>query len=119
MREKVSCPLPAVLSVDLGLYTHRVPRHNDFKKAAAIPFQKIAGPVDSRDSAVTILHTTPPCPRTRRTPAPDSGLPSFERIQQLLAGSKIEKKGRMLAGDPGELAEGIMDYLREHGFVES
>lgn len=119
VREKVRCTLPAVLSVDMGLYTYRVPSHADLEKAAAIAFQTIAGPVESSNPAVSILQTMPPRPRPKHVPAPDSGLPAIERIQQLLTGSKIEKKGQLLEGEPGELAAGIMDYLIEHGFVDS
>ena len=61
---------------------------------------------------------TPPRPRTRKTPAPDSNLPAFQRIRHLLSGSKIEKKGRILEGDPEVLAEGIVAYLRERGFID-
>ena len=118
VREKISCPLPAVLSVDMGLYTYRVPSHADLERAAAIPFQAITSPAVFSDLAVSTLQTTPPCPRPKLTPAPESGLPAIERIRQLLTGSRIEKKGQMLEGEPEKLAAGIMDYLIEHGFVE-
>jgi len=118
-REKVSCPTPAVLSVDMGMYTYRIPSHADLQKAAAMPIQSIAGPVESSGPAISTLRTMPPRPRPKHDPAPDSGLPAIERIQQLLTGSKIEKKGRMLEGEPDELVAGIMDYLVEHGFVEA
>ena len=117
-REKVSCPTPAVLSVDMGTHAYRIPSHADLQKAAATPIQSIAGPVESSGLAVSVLQTMPPRPRPKHDPAPDSGLPAIERIQQLLTGSKIEKKGRMLEGEPDELVAGIMDYLLEHGFVD-
>jgi electron transfer flavoprotein beta subunit len=113
VREKVSCPIPAVLSVDMGLYTYRVPSHADLERAAAMPIQSIAGPIESSDHVVSILQTMPPRPRPKQTPAPDSRLPAIERIQQLLTGSKIAKKGQMLQGEPDELVAGIMDYLME------
>jgi electron transfer flavoprotein beta subunit len=119
VRETVSCLLPAVLSVDMGLYAYRIPGHANLQKAAAMPIQSIAGPVESSEIAVSISHTMPPRPRPKQTPAPDNSLPAIERIQQLLTGSIIEKKGQMLQGDSEELVEGIMDYLGEHGFVES
>lgn len=119
VREKVSCPMPAVLSVDMGMYTYRVPTHTDLEKAKAVPIQSITGPIESIVPMVSVSKTMPPRPRAKQEPAPDSGLPAIERIQQLLTGSKIEKKGQMLEGDPNELVQGIMDYLIEHGFVDS
>lgn len=119
VREKVSCPMPAVLSVDMGMYTYRVPRHVDLEEASGAPIQSVAGPVDPIDPMVSISQTMPPCPRPKRTPAPESSLPAIHRIQQLLTGSKIEKKGKMLEGSPDELVQGIIDYLTEHGFVDA
>ena len=119
VRERVSCPLPAVLSADMGLYTYRVPRHTDLEKAAAATIQSVAGPIECTDAMVSSLQTMPPRPRPKQTVAPDSSLPTIERVQQLLTGSKVEKKGRMLQGEPEELVEGIMDFLTEHGFVEA
>jgi electron transfer flavoprotein beta subunit len=118
IREKVCCPLPAVLSVDMGMFAYRVPRHKDMERAWAVPIQTVAGLGKRADPMVSVAKTMPPCPRTMRTPAPDSSLPAIQRIQQLLTGSKIEKKGRILQGDPEVLVEGILDYLTENGFVD-
>lgn len=119
VRERVSCPMPAVLSVDMGMYTYRVPSHVDLERAKAVPIQSANGPIVPGDPMVSILQTTAPRPRPKQTLAPNSSLPAIQRIHQLLTGSKIEKKGRMLEGDPDELVEGIMDFLTEHGFVDT
>lgn len=118
VREKVRCSMPAVVSVDMGLYTYRVPGHADLEKASAVSIQSAVGPVEPIDPMVLKLETMPPRPRPKRTPAPDSSLPAMQRIQQLLTGSKIEKKGETLKGDPEVLVEGIMGFLVEHGFVD-
>ncbi|MEN8245294.1 MAG: hypothetical protein ABFS43_10380 [Thermodesulfobacteriota bacterium] len=118
VRERVSCPIPAVLSVDMGMHTYRVPSHADLEKAKTVPIQSVSGPAAPGAPMVSILQTMPPCPRPKQTPAPDSSLPAIQRIQQLLIGSKIEKKGQMLEGGPEKLVEGIMDYLAENGFVD-
>ncbi len=60
-----------------------------------------------------------PRPRPKRIPVPDSRLEAFDRIQQLLMGSRIEKKGTILQGSPESQAEGIISFLEEHGFPES
>ena len=68
-----------------------------------------------------LLHkkTFPPRPRPKRVLTPDSSLPAFERINQLLAGSSIEKKGAMLTGDPESQVQGIISYLIENGFLNT
>jgi electron transfer flavoprotein beta subunit len=60
-----------------------------------------------------------PRPRPKKIPVPDSRLGAFDRIQQLLMGSRIEKKGTILQSSPELQAEGIISFLEEHGFLES
>ena len=52
-------------------------------------------------------------------PVPDSRLPAYERILQLLSGSKVEKKGDMLTGSLESQVNGIIDYLKANGFVDA
>jgi len=118
-REKVRCRLPAVLSVDMGMFTYRVARHADLEKASAAPIQTAVGLFEPAEPMISVSKAMPPRPRTMRTPAPDSSLPALQRIQQLLTGSKIEKKGEILEGNPEVLVEGIINYLSEHGFVDA
>jgi electron transfer flavoprotein beta subunit len=118
VREKIGCRLPLVLSVDMGMFTHRVPEHDALKKASETPIQMVSGFSESITPAISILKTMPPRPRTMKIPAPDSSLPAIERIEKLLKGSKIEKKGQILEGDPEVLVAGIINYLAEHGFID-
>ena len=118
-RAKVRCGLPAVLSVDLGMFAYRIARHEDLERASAAPIQTAIGPLDPVEPIIRVLKKLPPRPRTKAIGAPDSSLPALERIQQLLTGSKIEKKGTLLEGEPEVLVEGIIDYLMEHGFVDA
>jgi electron transfer flavoprotein beta subunit len=50
-------------------------------------------------------------------PTPDSRLSAAERIGQLLTGSRMEKKGRVLMGDPESQIEGIVSFIKELGFL--
>ena len=119
VREKVRCRLPAVLSVDMGMFAHRVARHADLEKASAAPIQMAVGHLEPAEPMTTVSQTMPPRPRTMRTPAPESSLPALQRIQQLLTGSKIEKKGEILEGEPELLVEGIINYRTKNGFVDA
>ena len=59
----------------------------------------------------------PPRPRPKRIPAPDSRLGASERIRQLLAGSRMEKKGVLLTGTPESQVEAILSFLKDHDFL--
>ena len=51
--------------------------------------------------------------------APDSRQHAYDRIMQLLTGSKVEKKGEILTGSPESQVEGIIAFLKTNGFLES
>ena len=119
VREKVRCRLPAVLSVDMGMFAYRVARYADLEEASAAPIQTAVGLCEPAESVTSVSQTMAPRPRTMRTPAPDSSRPALQRIRQLLTGSKIEKKGEILEGEPEVLVEGIINYLTDHGFVDA
>jgi electron transfer flavoprotein beta subunit len=116
VREIIQCSLPAVLSLDMGLDV-RLPRFEDKHRALSAPVEKRIYP-DEGDPARTVVRATfPPRPRPKKVFTPDSRLEAFERIQQLLMGSRVEKKGTRLTGPADSQAEGILSFLREHGFV--
>ncbi len=119
VREKIQCRLPAVLSADMGAFAYRVPKYADIEKANAAPIQPAIGLSEPFETMLSVSKIMPPLPRTKKTLAPDSRLPASQRIQQLLTGSKIEKKGQILEGNSEVLVEGIISYLSEHGFIEA
>ena len=117
VREEIDCSLPAVFSISQPGIATRLPSYEQRQKAMINPFKILdikTGNVENR-----LLHkkTFPPRPRPKRVLTPDSSLPAFDRINQLLAGSNIEKKGTMLTGDPESEVEGIISYLIENGFL--
>jgi electron transfer flavoprotein beta subunit len=59
-----------------------------------------------------------PRPGLRRVPAPDSSLPAFERIQQLLQGTTKRRKGRLIRGTGEELAEEVFQALLSEGWLD-
>jgi electron transfer flavoprotein beta subunit len=60
-----------------------------------------------------------PRPRSRIIPVPDSNLDAFDRVLQLLTGSRVEKKGELLTGSTTSQVEGIINFLKENQFIES
>lgn len=119
IREVIECPLPAVFSVDAGAIEPPFPTYEEKKQSQTLPVQKIIYDKDTVFPQSICTKTFPPRPRPKKAPAPDPGLDAFNRIGQLLTGSRVEKKGEMLRGSPESQVDGIISFLGGHGFLES
>lgn len=117
IREVIECPLPALFTVDKEIQEALLPTHENKLKARSARIEKIAFRNSMPANRITHGGVYPPRPRPKRVPAPDSGLEAFYRIEKLLSGSLIEKKGLVLRGDPRSQAEAIASFLEEHGFL--
>jgi electron transfer flavoprotein beta subunit len=117
-REVIACRLPAVVSVELGIVVPRMPSFADKKRALSARIKKLRYD-EANHSKITVKRVYPPRPRPKRVAAPDSRLDSYERINQLLNGSRVEKKGTLLTGSVESQVEGIMSLLMAHGFINS
>jgi electron transfer flavoprotein beta subunit len=117
IREIIECFLPAVLSVDMGLEV-RLPKSGDKRRALSAAIDRLSYGKEDLARVVSV-RTFPPRPRPKRVFTPDSRLEAFDRIQQLLMGSRVQKKGMMLSGNAESQVGGIMSFLREHGFLRS
>ncbi len=118
VREIIASPMPAVMSVEGGPEL-RLPTFEGHRKAdAASPIPLAFG----AEEEIARLHCQGRCqprPRPKIIPPPDSRLPAYERVMQLLSGSKVEKKGDILTGSPETQAAGIIAFLKEGGFLPS
>ncbi|MCK4273245.1 MAG: hypothetical protein KAW90_00025 [Dehalococcoidales bacterium] len=121
-REKLRCPLPAVITV---------------KGEEKLPYASLDRLVESKSGEVTRLSPADlgisgeelqndptqvtdlvyPRPRPRKVPPLDSSLPAFYRILQLLEGGISKRKGTMLEGSTEELAERLFELLKEEGVI--
>jgi len=118
VREILRCPAPAVFSVDLGPDL-RLPIFARRQWAMTCTIQNMMYPPWERSAQGVTIRLFPPRPRPKIVPVPDSRLPAYDRIGQLLAGSKVEKKGDLLTGSPESQVDGIMNYLKANGFIKS
>jgi len=118
VREIIECQLPAVFSVDLG-QDLRLPKFAKRQWAEAYAPRHLDYGADVDAPKMVCAHRFQPRPRPKIVPAPDSRLQAYERIMQLLSGSKVEKKGEMLTGSPESQVDGIVAFLRANGFLES
>ena len=116
-REEIECHLPAVFSVSRECIENRLPPYEGKQRALTYPFRTLDIGLQKEKRKLSTDGLYPPRPRPKKVTAPDSGLPAFDRINQLLAGSNIEKKGTMLTGDTGSQVDGIISYLIENGFI--
>ena len=117
IREILLCPFPAVFSVDMGLQGSLFPTYPDKKQAWSVPIQRIGVQDPMPEPRTITTEVFPPRPRPKIVPVPDCSRPAYERIEQLLMGTRIQKTGARLTGSPESQVEGIMDFLREHKFL--
>lgn len=119
-RESVECHLPAVLTADKGLNRPRYPTLAGRRRAAKLWIRTVA--LDIREGEVAgrgespvleIVGIAPPKIRPRRILAPDDDSSAAGRLQWILAGGRQRRGGGRVVGDPGELADGIVAFLRE------
>lgn len=122
-REKLSCPLPAVVTV---------------KGEGKLPYASLDNYIDSKYSEIALLTLADlsiapdelkrdparvirlVCPRPSPVKAPtlDSSLPAFYRILQLLEGGITKRKGQLLEGSSDEVAEKLYQLFLEEGVVK-
>jgi electron transfer flavoprotein alpha/beta subunit len=124
MREKQRCTLPVVLAV---------------KGESRLPYASLDKLIDGTTAEVELLTPadlgiTPaqmeyeplrvtgpvqPRPRTQKVPTPDSSLPAFYRILELLKGGISGRRGLMLEGDSEAIADRLYEILLEEGVLKS
>jgi electron transfer flavoprotein beta subunit len=121
-REKVKYDLPAVVTV---------------KGEGKLPYASLDNLIESKSREITVLKPldlgiTPetlknaarpdrlafPRPALAKAPPLDSSLPAFYRILQLLQGGIAKRKGQMLEGDAGQIAEQLYRLFLEEGVLK-
>jgi hypothetical protein len=68
---------------------------------------------------MTLHEVMPPRPRARVMFAPDSAHSAQERVAQIMSAGVAGKTGKILeGGTPEQQADAIIEFLRQHGFLE-
>lgn len=70
---------------------------------------------DNDETTLLEMHT--PRPRPRYVATPNSSDSAYRRIGAIISGGATGRKARLLEGTPEELAEALVEFLRERGFV--
>ncbi len=115
--------LPAVLAVEAGTAPLRYAGLPGLMQAkrATIAHRQLPelglSPMDLNFPSSTAHAAMPPYPRPREMFIPDSSLPPEERVAQIMSAGVAQKAGRIVDGSPEEMADAILAFLQEHGFV--
>jgi electron transfer flavoprotein beta subunit len=123
-RSEGEVTLPAVLAVEAGGTPLRYASLPGLMaaKRASVPVRHLPdlglSPTDLNFPSATVRAAMPPYPRPRQIFIPDGSLSPEERVAQILSAGVAQKSGRIIAGSPDEMADRIIDFLCEQGFVE-
>ncbi len=123
-KEVVESRIPALFTVEKGLNEPRYPTVPDLLRALDQEIEcwdraLLSLQVNDFQPMTEILEVRYPRPRPKRIAAPGSHLNGFDRTLELLSGSKVEKKGKILEGPPEVMASEIVKYLKESGIIET
>lgn len=118
VRQTLECPVPAVFTVDLGGVEIRLPSYEERTMAKEVPVRRVGVDETLITSRTRQVRVFPPRPRAQAVPTPDARLPAEKRIEFLLSGSLVEKKGETLNGDAEDCVQGILKYLEKEDFLE-
>ncbi len=122
-REELEVRLPAVLAVEANLARLRHASLPGLMRAerASVPVSHLEDlglePADLAFPTASVRAVTPPRPRTRPIFTPDSTRPAHERITQIITAGVTRKSGKVLEGPPAQMADAVVEFLRERGFV--
>jgi electron transfer flavoprotein beta subunit len=123
-RSEGEVTMPAVLAIaaeNLRLRYAGLPGLMQSRRAP-IPVRDLPdlglSPLDLRFPASTVHAATPPRPRPRTIFIPDGNLPPHERIGQIMSAGVTRSASQVIEGAPEEVADAIIAFLDERGFLE-
>lgn len=123
-RSEGEVTMPAVLAIEAGNTRLRYASLPGLMQAKRVPIPVRylpdlgLSPQDVNFPASTVHVAMPPRPRPRAIHIPDSGLSPDERIAQIMSAGITGKAEQIVEGPPEEMADHIIAFLRERGFLE-
>ncbi|MFC1910590.1 electron transfer flavoprotein subunit beta/FixA family protein [Chloroflexota bacterium] len=116
-RERVECPLPAVLAIEEQDIT--LPYASTDKLIESYKSKIIGVTIDELSITQKELDSDPqhvtgfsfPRPRPKKVDTPSSRLPAFDRILALLEGGIAKRRGEIIKGDAAELVTLLFELL--------
>jgi electron transfer flavoprotein beta subunit len=124
-RAESEVALPAILALETGLVHLRQASLPSLMRVKHTPIPVYGleelglTPQDLHFPAMTLHEVMPPRPRARVMFAPDSASSAPERVAQIMSAGVAGKTGKILeGGTPEQQADAIIEFLRQHGFLE-
>jgi electron transfer flavoprotein alpha/beta subunit len=125
-REKIECPLPLVITTDVSDSPENYAAFADLlnaceKKIPCWDLAQIGIPIQSiheKNALMTLESLRFPKPRLKTIPAPDSTLPAFERIKQLIEGTVKPREGKIVKKDDVSIVEELFQTFRTEGWLD-
>jgi len=122
-RERLEATSPLLLTVSSDINEPRypaLPAHIAALRAIipvedAVPLLSNDGQEETEETILLEMHT--PRPRARRIAAPDSQHSAFERIGEIITAGATGRQTRLVEGTNAELAQVLVNFLREKGFL--
>lgn len=115
--------LPAVLGLEPSIHLRQASLPGSMAaKRAEIPVRQLVdlglSLQDLDFPRATLYGVMPPRPRPREIFIPDSHLAPEERISQIMSAGVTGKSGQVLEGPPEAMADAIITFLEERGFLD-
>ncbi|MGI9058790.1 MAG: electron transfer flavoprotein subunit beta/FixA family protein [Ktedonobacteraceae bacterium] len=123
-RERLGAHLPLLITVTSDLNEPRypsLPAHIAALRAnisVENPLPLLSQSIQEEAEETVLLEMHTPRPRARHVPTPDSHHSAFERIGEIIMGGATGRQTRLVEGTNEELAQVLVNFLREKGFVE-
>ena len=125
-KERIACPLPLVMTTDAG---DRLENYASFagllnayeKEIPCLDLAQIGIPIQSireKNALLTCESMRLPKPRLKTIPVPDSSLPAFERIKQLIEGTVKPRGSKIVKMDEEGIVEELFQTLRKEGWLD-
>ncbi len=122
-RERLEAELPLLITVTGDLNEPRypsLPAHLAALKAhipVLDPSKLMDKTWQDENDEITLLEMHTPRPRPHRITAPNSQHSAYQRISEIVSGGATGRKARLVEGTPEELAQVLVKFLQERGFV--
>jgi electron transfer flavoprotein alpha/beta subunit len=119
-RQRVSCPLPAVISINALGYVPRYISLARIEETDASAIERLPVTIEARESDLKVVEIGPARLRPRRMAAPGAGLSAAQRMQLMMGrGDRLKPASRdkLFEGGVEAAVERIVQYLQEQGFL--
>ncbi|MDD2388613.1 MAG: hypothetical protein PHP23_02635 [Desulfobacterales bacterium] len=125
-RQAIECQLPAVVTVDASINKPReasLPGKIDAEifliKTVEMPLTSLLHMYQKPDVMIGLKYQMLPFkPEPHLIFTPDPDLTAEQRIDAFVSGGMEAKKGLVVNGEPGEVAEGIISFMQENRLIE-